>query len=83
MGCTMSVAKRKALISCAFTAQLICAFVFAYAKNRFSHVVGQIMCSLSVQRKKIYYLTLPQQLRKNFHLILISHNTKFFSKSSK
>ena len=24
-------------ISCAVTAQLICAFVFAYSKNRFSH----------------------------------------------
>ena len=31
------VAKTKALISCAVTAQLICAFVFAYAKSRFSH----------------------------------------------
>ena len=33
----MYVAKRKALISCAVTVQLICAFVFAYAKSRFSH----------------------------------------------
>ena len=33
----MCVAKTKALISCAVTAQLICVFVFAYAKNRFSH----------------------------------------------
>ena len=33
------VAKTKALISCAVTvaAMLICAFVFAYAKSRFSH----------------------------------------------
>ena len=29
--------KTKALISCAFTAQLICFFVFAYAKSRSSH----------------------------------------------
>ena len=28
-GCTIRVAKTKALISCAVTAQLICAFVFA------------------------------------------------------
>ena len=27
----------KALISCAVTAQLICVFVFAYAKSRFSN----------------------------------------------
>ena len=29
--------KSKALISCANPAQLICVFVFAYAKSRFSH----------------------------------------------
>ena len=32
-------AKTKAQISCVVTAQLICAFVFAYAKSRFSHDV--------------------------------------------
>ena len=31
------VAKTKAPISCAVTAQLICAFGFVYAKSRFSH----------------------------------------------
>ena len=31
------MAKTKALISCAVTAQLVCVFVFAYAKSRFSH----------------------------------------------
>ena len=35
--CTICVAKTKVLISCAVTAQLICGFVFAYAKSRFSH----------------------------------------------
>ena len=33
----MRVAKTKALISSAVTAKLICVFVFAYAKSRFSH----------------------------------------------
>ena len=33
----MRVAKTKALISFAVTAKLICYFVFAYAKSRFSH----------------------------------------------
>ena len=33
--------KTKALISCAVTAQLICVFVFAYAKRRFSHNEAQ------------------------------------------
>ena len=31
------VAKAKTLISCAVMAQLICVFVFAYAKRQFSH----------------------------------------------
>ena len=35
--CTICVAKTKALISFAVTAKLICVFVFAYAKKRFSH----------------------------------------------
>ena len=38
------VAKTKVLIDqAAVTAQLICAFVFAYAKNRFSHDVAHIV----------------------------------------
>ena len=37
MDCIICIAKTKALISCAFTAQLICVFVFVYAKIRFSH----------------------------------------------
>ena len=36
MDCTIRVAKTKALISFALTAKLICVFVFAYAKSRFS-----------------------------------------------
>ena len=39
----MYVAKTKALISCAVTAQLICVFVFAYAKIRFSHNEAHLM----------------------------------------
>ena len=35
--CTIRVAKTKALISFAVTPKLICVFVFAYAKKRFSH----------------------------------------------
>ena len=37
MDCTIRVAKTKALISFAVTAKLICVFVFAYVKIRFSH----------------------------------------------
>ena len=41
--CTIRVAKTKSLISFAVTAKLICVFVFAYAKIRFSHVAAQIV----------------------------------------
>ena len=43
MDCITRAAKTKALISCAVTAQLICGFVFAYAKSRFSHDVAHII----------------------------------------
>ena len=36
------VVKTKALISCMVTAQLICVFVFEYAKSRLSHDAVQI-----------------------------------------
>ena len=39
---TIRVAKIKALISFVVTAKLICVFVFAYAKRRFSHDVAQM-----------------------------------------
>ena len=35
--CAIYVAKTKELISCPVSAQLVCTFVFAYAKSRFSH----------------------------------------------
>ena len=35
--------ENKALISFAVTAKLICVFVFAYAKSRFSHDTAQIL----------------------------------------
>ena len=39
----MHVAKTKALISFAVIAKLICVFVFAYAKTRFSHDGARIV----------------------------------------
>ena len=42
MNCTIRVAKTKALISCAVTAQLICVFVFAYANCWFSHAKAHL-----------------------------------------
>ena len=42
----MRVARTKALISFAITAKLICVFVFAYAKGRFSHDAALIVRGL-------------------------------------
>ena len=43
----MQVLKTKALISFAVTAKLICVFVFAYAKSRFSHDAAHIISLVS------------------------------------
>ena len=40
------MAKTKALISFAVTAKLICVFVFAYAKSRFSHDAAQFITAI-------------------------------------
>ena len=40
---TIRLAKTKTLISFAVTAKLICIFVFAYAKSRFSHDEAQLV----------------------------------------
>ena len=45
------VAKTKALISCAVTAQLICSFVIAYASCLFYYAAAQIIFSLPVQKE--------------------------------
>ena len=44
----MHVAKTKVLISCAVTAQLICIFVFAYAKIWFSRDMAQFGSNIEV-----------------------------------
>ena len=45
----MGVAKTKALISCAVTAQLICAFVFAYVICWFSDAAAHIVFALNTR----------------------------------
>ena len=44
--CTIRAAKTKALISFAVTAKLICVFVLAYAKIRFSHDEAQLKMTM-------------------------------------
>ena len=46
-GIVLSLAKTKALISCTVSVQLICAFVFALAKSRFSHD-AHFFCSVEI-----------------------------------
>ena len=48
------IVKTKALISCTFTTQLICIFVFAYAK-RFFHQVAY-MCFLAMMCEIGFYI---------------------------
>ena len=43
--------KTKVLISCTVNVQLICAFVFAYAKSRFSHEAAQIILTGNLDPK--------------------------------
>ena len=65
------MAKTVALISCTVTTQLICAFVFAYAKDRFSHDAA-LMVSRHV-KYSIYCLS---------HFISISRNYRFYPQES-
>ena len=55
------VAKTKKLISCAVTAQLICVFVFAFAKNWFSYDVAHLII---VERTMIRISVLHFMLQK-------------------
>ena len=50
---TIYVAKTKVLISCTVTIQLICAFVIAYAKSRFSRDVANILSRQSRTKNRI------------------------------
>ena len=47
------MAKTKALISFAVTAKLICVFVFAYAKSRFSHDEAQFILFIEKSAQKV------------------------------
>ena len=58
----MRVAKTKALISFAVTAKLICVFVFAYAKTRFSHDEAQISSNTHLVCSSDSIVNLPYTL---------------------
>ena len=65
MACTICVAKTKALISCAVTAQLICTFDFEYAKVRFFHDTAQVVLDMQLN----FSLTFIPQ--KTFSLLIL------------
>ena len=54
------VAKTKVLISCEVTLQLILAFVSAYAKSRFSHVVAHFPLFSDIVRPNGVDQTVPR-----------------------
>ena len=70
------------LISCPFTTQLICAFVFAYAKNKFSHHMAPIICRdpkmvlhvplLSSDKEVSHTKMSPTFVKKNRATLIIS-----------
>ena len=61
------------LISCAVTAQLICSFVFAYAKIRFSHVAAQITTLRSILNRSTH----PAMLTVDCCVIIIQLNETY------
>ena len=68
------MAKTKALISFAVTAKLICVFVFAYAKIRFSHNEAQIMYVCILFRSNI----VPRQRHRGQSNSTFCHTPPFF-----
>ena len=81
--CTIQVAKTKTLISFAVTAKLICVFVFAYAKIRFSHVAAHIE---TAQLKKKISITFCFNSKLKLYVIFShvngSKDTRFATVSS-
>ena len=83
--CTIRVGKTKALISFAVTAKLICVFVFAYAKIRFSHVAAHFifrwnsckqteqMVGCILQRDILGYSVFLCPLKRRLHIYVLKH----------
>ena len=77
------VAKTKALISRMVTVQLICAFVFAYTKHRFSHDMAHIMYVCPVNHSSFHSHILNTYFRNYslFICILFTHLSHFIHTS--
>ena len=72
---TIYVAKTKTLISCSVTAQLICAFVFAYAKTGFVMTQLSMSWMFKIQDKHMTTEILNAISFDATHRFLNSHNT--------
>ena len=63
----MDVAKTKTLISCAVTAKLICTFVWAYAKSRFSHDAAQLPLKIIRLMKKTKKIAAIIKMKEHYY----------------
>ena len=75
--CTIHVAKTKALISFAVTTKLICVFVFAYAKIRFSHVAAHMTSWWHFHNVRWWYVCFVCCNRTSFYLLWTSEMHHF------
>ena len=69
--------KTKALISFAVTAKLICVFVFAYAKSRFSHDEAQIKAAYFKTQERYLH---GQTVKMHSIVIKCTHIEQVFSR---
>ena len=82
MDCTIRVAKTKALIIFGVTAKLICLFVFAYAKSRFSHNEAYLLVSVLYAENarsnlSIHWAHMPLCWYCRARLLLIRHVNQY------
>ena len=77
---TIRVGKTKALIIFAVTAKLICTFVFAYAKSRFSHDAAHMLIGISLKQLITFFYKFNYILRmyylKQYNYINQLHHIK-------
>ena len=79
-GLFLDIAKTKAPISFAVTAKLICVFVFAFAKLRFSHNEAQIImliCPCNVHPLTPHFYIVKLGFTKVFILFLFCSKHRF------
>ena len=67
----MYVAKTKVLIRCMVTTQLICAFVFAYAKSKFSRDVARIKVKECIMKLILKNKINSYENKRSLNLILL------------